>query len=109
MDLDQLYRRYFTSVYRYIFSSNSFPLPEITQETFFRVSKKHSSFTRGSECQGCSFVKLLEYLTLLISNRIIVSVSLNSDESDNLVDESVIESYPKAKNSQRISKRKSIL
>lgn len=46
MDLDQLYREYFTSVYRYIFSmcKDSLLAEEITQETFFRALKNLDSF-----------------------------------------------------------------
>lgn len=79
MDLDQLYREYFTSVYRYIFSmcKDSLLAEEITQETFFRALKNliHSAEKR---VPGCGFVKLLRISISLISIRIIASVSLNS-------------------------------
>ena len=67
MDLDQLYREYFTSVYRYIFSmcKDSLLAEEITQETFFRALKN----------LDCGFVKLLRISISLISIRIIASVS----------------------------------
>ena len=50
MDLENLYREYFSIVYRYILSVSRDPLTaeEITQETFFRAMKKIDSF-RG-EC-----------------------------------------------------------
>lgn len=79
MDLDQLYREYFTSVYRYIFSmcKDSLLAEEITQETFFRRLK---ILIRSAEKRvlGCGFAKLLRIYISLISIRIIASVSLNS-------------------------------
>ena len=79
MDLDQLYREYFTSVYRYIFSmcKDSLLAEEITQETFFRALKKLDSF-RGEASARVWLVKLLRISISLISIRIIASVSLNS-------------------------------
>ena len=76
MDLDQLYREYFTSVYRYIFSmcKDSLLAEEITQETFFRALKKLDSF-RG---EASARVWLCQIYISLISIRIIASVSLNS-------------------------------
>ena len=50
MDLEQIYKDYFSAVYKYILSLSGDPLTaeEITQETFFKALKKINDF-RG-EC-----------------------------------------------------------
>ena len=90
MDLDQLYREYFTSVYRYIFSmcKDSLLAEEITQETFFRALKKLDSFRGESSARVwlCQIAKNIYFSYLNKNNRL---CELKCDESDNLVDESV--------------------
>ena len=53
MDIEKLYREYFTPVYRYTLSLVHDPdmAEEITQETFFRALKKINDYRRmhGSE------------------------------------------------------------
>lgn len=46
MDMEELYNRYFTAVYKYLFSisQNESIAEEMTQETFFKALKKIDSF-----------------------------------------------------------------
>lgn len=90
MDLDQLYREYFTSVYRYIFSmcKDSLLAEEITQETFFRALKKLDSFRGEASARVwlCQIAKNIYFTYVNKNNRL---CELKCDESDNLVGDSV--------------------
>lgn len=90
MDLDQLYREYFTSVYRYIFSmcKDSLLAEEITQETFFRALKNLDSFRgeSGARVWLCQIAKNIYFTYVNKNNRL---CELKCDESDNLVGDSV--------------------
>ena len=90
MDLDQLYREYFTSVYRYIFSmcKDSLLAEEITQETFFRALKNLDSFRGESSARVwlCQIAKNIYFTYVNKNNRL---CELKCDEADNLVGDNV--------------------
>ena len=53
-DFEEIYRRYFADVYRYVLalSRNPHTAEEVTQETFFRALSAIDQF-RGSASCGC--------------------------------------------------------
>ena len=74
MDIEKVYKEYFSVVYRYILSIAKDPLTdeEITQETFFKAMKKIKDFRCDSSikvwlCQIAkntylNYIKLLGYI-----------------------------------------------
>lgn len=67
LNIQEVYERYFTSVYRYLLSlsHDTHLAEELTQETFFKALKKQSSSEVNVTCV-CGFVRFPRTHTMII-------------------------------------------
>ena len=86
MDIEKLYREYFTPVYRYTLSLVHDPdmAEEITQETFFRALKKINDYRGEASLKVwlCQIAKNLSFDSLKRQSKITALTKHDDDESD---------------------------
>jgi len=110
-DLEKLYREYFETVYKYLFSitRNADLSEELTQETFYQAVKTYDSFRGDSKVSVwlCQIAKHLWYKEYKLINR--QSSDSLEDLSDLIpsdihVEQTVVESDAKVQLYQKIQK-----
>ena len=86
MDIEKLYREYFTPVYRYTLSLVHDPdmAEEITQETFFRALKKINDYRGEASLKVwlCQIARNLSFDTLKRQSKTLALTKHDDDESD---------------------------
>ena len=86
MDIEKLYREYFTPVYRYTLSLVHDPdmAEEITQETFFRALKKINDYRGEASLKVwlCQIARNLSFDSLKRRSKITALTKHDDDESD---------------------------
>ena len=86
MDIEKLYREYFTPVYRYTLSLVHDPdmAEEITQETFFRALKKINDYRGEASLKVwlCQIARNLSFDSLKRQSKITALTKHDDDESD---------------------------
>ena len=86
MDIEKLYREYFTPVYRYTLSLVHDPdmAEEITQETFFRALKKINDYRGEASLKVwmCQIARNLSFDTLKRQSKTTALTKHDDDESD---------------------------
>ena len=86
MDIEKLYREYFTPVYRYTLSLVHDPdmAEEITQETFFRALKKINDYRGEASLKAwlCQIAKNLSFDSLKRQSKTTALTKHDDDESD---------------------------
>ena len=86
MDIEKLYREYFTPVYRYTLSLVHDPdmAEEITQETFFRALKKINDFRGEASLKVwlCQIARNLSFDSLKRQSKTTALTKHDDDESD---------------------------
>ena len=86
MDIEKLYREYFTPVYRYTLSLVHDPdmAEEITQETFFRALKKINDYRGEASLKVwlCQIARNLSFDSLKKQSKITTLTKHDDDESD---------------------------
>ena len=86
MDIEKLYREYFTPVYRYTLSLVHDPdmAEEITQETFFRALKKINDYRGEASLKVwlCQIAKNLSFDSLKRQSKITALTKHDDDEAD---------------------------
>ena len=86
MDIEKLYREYFTPVYRYTLSLVHDPdmAEEITQETFFRALKKINDYRGEASLKVwlCQIARNLSFDSLKRQSKTIALTKHDDDESD---------------------------
>ena len=87
MDIEKLYREYFTPVYRYTLSLVHDPdmAEEITQETFFRALKKINDYRGEASLKVwlCQIARNLSFDSLRRQSKTTALTKHDDDESDN--------------------------
>ena len=87
MDIEKLYREYFTPVYRYTLSLVHDPdmAEEITQETFFRALKKINDYRGEASLKVwlCQIARNLSFDSLKRQSKTTPLTKHDDDESDN--------------------------
>ena len=86
MDIEKLYREYFTPVYRYTLSLVHDPdmAEEITQETFFRALKKINDYRGEASLKVwlCQIARNLSFDSLKRQSKTLALTKHDDDESD---------------------------
>ena len=86
MDIEKLYREYFTPVYRYTLSLVHDPdmAEEITQETFFRALKKINDYRGEASLKVwlCQIARNMSFDSLKRQSKITALTKHDDDESD---------------------------
>ena len=86
MDIEKLYREYFTPVYRYTLSLVHDPdmAEEITQETFFRALKKINDFRGEASLKVwlCQIARNMSFDSLKRQSKITALTNHDDDESN---------------------------
>ena len=86
MDIEKLYREYFTPVYRYTLSLVHDPdmAEEITQETFFRALKKINGYRGEASLKVwlCQIARNLSFDSLKRQSKTLALTKHDDDESD---------------------------